>query len=129
MSKTKLPAIFQKQEDIKFMKMIIAMIQPFMLNKVTAELEVIDGFPGLTATDVRGFGRRVDMQGNRFSELQPYRPKTRLEIAVRDDLVEPVIGALKKYARTGNHGDGKIFIMPLENAVRIQTGETGDGAL
>ena len=111
------------------MKMIIAMIQPFMLNKLTAELEVIDDFPGLTVSAVRGFGRRVDLQGRRFSELQPFRTKTRLEIAVRDEIVETVVETIKKFARTGNHGDGKIFIMPLENAIRIQTGEVGKSAI
>ena len=109
--------------------MIIAMIQPFMLNKVTAELEVLDDFPGLTVSAVRGFGRRIDLQGRRFTELQPFRTKTRIEIAVKDELVETTIGIIKKFARTGNHGDGKIFVVPLENAIRIQTGEAGDGAI
>ena len=111
------------------MKLIIAVIQPFMLNKLTAELEDIENFPGLTVTDVRGFGRRVDRQGNRFTELQPYRPKTRVEIAVRDEMVETILGAIKKYARTGNHGDGKIFVLPLEETIRIQTGESGETAI
>jgi nitrogen regulatory protein PII len=111
------------------MKLIIAVIQPFMLNKLTAELEDIENFPGLTVTDARGFGRRVDRQGNRFTELQPYRPKTRVEIAVRDEMVETILEAIKKYARTGNHGDGKIFVIPVEDTIRIQTGESGETAI
>lgn len=111
------------------MKIIIAVIQPFMLNKLTAELEAISYFPGLTVSDVRGFGRRVDRSGNRFTELQPYRPKTRLEIVVRDEMVEGIVEAIHKYARTGNHGDGKIFVLPIEHAVRIQSGQTGDAAI
>lgn len=109
--------------------MIIAIIQPFMLNKLTAELEDMEDFPGLTITDSRGFGRRVDSQGNHFTELQPYRPKTRVEIAVRDEMAETIIGKIKKYARTGNHGDGKIFVMPIEETIRIQTGESGETAI
>lgn len=111
------------------MKMIIAVIQPFMLNKLTAELEDLDNFPGLTVTEVRGFGRRIDRYNNRFTELQPYRPKTRVEVAVRDEMVETIVETIKKCARTGNHGDGKIFVLPLEDAVRIQTGESGKAAI
>lgn len=111
------------------MKMIIAVIQPFMLNKLTAELEIINGFPGLTVTDARGFGRRVDRDGNRINEIDPYKPKLRIEIVARDEMVEPIVEAIKTYARTGHHGDGKIFVLPAENAVRIQTWETGDKAV
>lgn len=111
------------------MKIIIAVIQPFMLNKLTAELEEISDFPGLTVSDVRGFGRRVDARGNRFTELQPYRPKTRVEIVVRDEMAETIVEAIKKHARTGNHGDGKIFVLSVEETIRIQTGESGDAAI
>ena len=111
------------------MKIIIAVIQPFMLNKLTAELEEIGDFPGLTVSDVRGFGRRVDAGGNRFTELQPYRPKTRVEIVARDEMAETIVEAIRKYARTGNHGDGKIFVLSVEETIRIQTGESGDAAI
>ena len=111
------------------MKMIIAVIQPFMLSKLICEFEELDDFPGLTITEVRGFGRRVDRNGNRFTELQPFKPKTRIEIVVRDEMVESVLETIKSHARTGNHGDGKIFVLPIEAAVRIQTGQTGDAAI
>ncbi len=111
------------------MKIIIAVIQPFMLSRLTAELEDIENFPGLTVSDVRGFGRRVDRHGNRFTELQPYKPKTRIEIVVRDEMVETIVEAIKKHARTGNHGDGKIFVLPVEETIRIQTGEAGNQAI
>ena len=111
------------------MKMIIAVIQPFMLNKLTAELEVIDNFPGLTATEARGFGRRIDRDGNRINALDPYKAKLRVEIVARDEMVESVVETIKTYAHTGHHGDGKIFVLPVENAVRIQTGETGEPAI
>ena len=111
------------------MKIIIAVIQPFMLRKLTAELEEINDFPGLTVSDVRGFGRRVDRDGNRFTAVDPYKPKVRVEIVVRDEMAETIVEAIKRHAHTGNHGDGKIFVLPVENAVRIQTGEAGDAAI
>ena len=100
-----------------------------MLSRLTAELEDIENFPGLTVADVRGFGRRVDRHGNRFTELQPYKPKTRVEIVVRDEMAETVVEAIKKHARTGNHGDGKIFVLSVEETIRIQTGEAGNQAI
>lgn len=109
--------------------MIIAVIQPFMLNKLTAELEVIGGFPGLTVTEARGFGRRIDSDGNRITEIDPYKAKMRVEIAVPDEMVEIIVETIKDFAHTGQHGDGKIFVLEVENAVRIQTGETGNQAL
>jgi nitrogen regulatory protein P-II 1 len=111
------------------MKMIIAVIQPFMLNKLTAELEEINEFPGMTITDVRGFGRKVDRDGNRFTALDPYKSKLRVEIVVRDDMAETIVDAIQTHARTGNHGDGKIFVLRVEDVVRIQTGETGIEAI
>ena len=111
------------------MKMIVAVIQPFMLSKITCELEEIEDFPGMSVSDVRGFGRRVDSKGNRFDALHPYKNKLRLEIVAHDEMVERVVEAIKTHARTGNHGDGKIFVLPVENAVRIQTGETGNQAI
>ena len=111
------------------MKMIIAVIQPFMATKVTDALEDIENFPGITMTEAQGFGRRVDRNGNRITGLRFYKPKIRVEIVVRDEMVETVVEAIKSHARTGNHGDGKIFVFPLENAVRIQTGEVGNQAI
>lgn len=111
------------------MKMIVAVIQPFMLNKLTCELEEIGDFPGLSVSEVRGFGRRIDRNGNRFTALDPYKDKLRVEIVVRDEMAETVVEAIKTHARTGNHGDGKIFVLAVEEAVRIQTGETGDQAI
>ena len=111
------------------MKMIIAIIQPFMLNKLTSELEMINDFPGMTVSDVRGFGRRVDSQGKQLTELQPYHAKTRVEIAVREEMVETVVEKIKRFARTGNHGDGKIFVIPVESALRIRTGERDEDAI
>ncbi len=107
------------------MKMIIAVIQPFMLNRLTAEFEEITDFPGLSVSEVRGFGRKVDREGNRFTALDPYKTKLRVEIVANDEMAETIVEAIQTHARTGNHGDGKIFVLPVETVVRIQTGETG----
>jgi len=107
------------------MKMIIAVIQPFMLNRLTAEFEEITDFPGLSVSEVRGFGRKVDREGNRFTALDPYKTKMRVEIVANDEMAETIVEAIQTHARTGNHGDGKIFVLPVETVVRIQTGETG----
>lgn len=111
------------------MKMIIAVIQPFMLSRLTAELEEINEFPGMTITDGRGFGRKVDRDGNRFTALDPYKDKLRVEIVARDEMAETIVETIQSHARTGNHGDGKIFVLPVEGVVRIQTGEVGNNAL
>ena len=111
------------------MKMIIAVIQPFMLSKLTTELEEIHEFPGMTITEGRGFGRKVDRDGNRFTALDPYKNKLRIEIVARDEMAETIVETIQSHARTGNHGDGKIFVLPVEGVVRIQTGEVGNSAL
>lgn len=113
----------------KRMKMIVAVIQPFTLNRVTAALEEITDFPGITVFDVRGFGRRIDRQGNRINILNPYKPKIQIEIVAPDELIEQVVSTIEKHAHTGNHGDGKIIVLPVETVVRVQTGETDEAAL
>jgi nitrogen regulatory protein PII len=110
------------------MKIITAMVQPFMLDKVTDALEGIDGFPGMTVTDVRGFGRRGTAQ-ERDMPLDIFIEKARIEIVTRDDMVETIVKTIARVAHTGNHGDGKIFVWPVERAVRIRTGETEEEAI
>jgi len=73
--------------------------------------------------------RRIDRDGNRIIALDPYKAKLRIEISARDEMVETIVETIKTYAHTGHHGDGKIFVIGVENAVRIQTGETGEQAL
>lgn len=111
------------------MKMIIAVVQPFTLGRVTSALEEIEDFPGMTVFEVRGFGRRVDREGNRVNLLNPYKAKTQIEIVATDESVESIVAAIQKHAHTGNHGDGKIFVVPVERAVRVQTGEINQTAL
>lgn len=116
------------------MKIITAMVQPFMLSKVTSALEEIKGFPGMTVTDVRGFGREKGehvrgVPHRVIEEFVEYVKKARIEIVARDEMVEEIIATIVRVAHTGNRGDGKVFVWPVERAVRIQTGETDEQAV
>ena len=112
------------------MKKIEAIIKPFKLNEVREALSDI-GVSGLTVTEVKGFGRQKGhtelYRGAEY--VVDFLPKVKIEIAIADDLVETAIDSIIKAAHTGKIGDGKIFVMPVEQVVRIRTGETGDAAL
>jgi len=112
------------------MKLVNAIIKPFKLDDVREGLSEI-GVTGITVTEVKGFGRQKGhtelYRGAEY--VVDFLPKVKLEIAVADDMVDTVIDAITKTANTGKIGDGKIFVMPLEQAVRIRTGETGDSAI
>jgi nitrogen regulatory protein P-II 2 len=112
------------------MKLIMAIIKPFKLDDVREALTPL-GVQGLTVSEVKGFGRQKGQtEIYRGAEYQVnFLPKVKIEVAVSDDLVEQVIEAITKAARTGKIGDGKIFIMDLERAVRIRTGELDGEAL
>src|SRR5437588_11768245 len=112
------------------MKLITAVVKPFMLDDVMEALEPLS-VHGVTVTEVRGFGRqRGHTEVYRGAEyLVEFVPKTKIEIAVDDPLVERVIEAISKTARTGKVGDGKIFVVDLEQVVRIRTGERDASAL
>ena len=112
------------------MKLITAIIKPFKLDDVRAALSEI-GVSGMTVTEVKGFGRqRGHTELYRGAEyVVDFVPKARVDIAVRNDLVDPVIDAIVKTAKTGKVGDGKIFVSALQRVVRIRTGETDDSAL
>ncbi len=112
------------------MKLISAIIKPFKLDDVRAALSEI-GVSGLTVTEVKGFGRqRGHTELYRGAEyVVDFVPKTRIEVAVKDALVEQVVEAIIGAAKTGKVGDGKIFITELERVLRIRTGETDDQAL
>jgi len=116
------------------MKIITALIQPFMLSKVTHALEEINSFPGMTVTDVRGFGREksahdTDAPHRVIEDFVEYVKKVRLEVVAHDDMVEQIVETIVRVAHTGNRGDGKVFVWPVERAVRIMTGETDDRAV
>jgi nitrogen regulatory protein P-II 2 len=112
------------------MKLITAIIKPFKLDDVRQAVSEV-GVQGITVTEVRGFGRqRGHTEIYRGAEyLIEFVPKSKVEIAVSDELVEPVIEALAKAAHTGKVGDGKIFVFDLKQVVRIRTGERDAGAI
>ncbi len=112
------------------MKIITAIIKPFKLDDVRTALADI-GIQGMTVSEVKGFGRQKGhTELYRGAEYQvEYIPKTKLEIAIDDDIVDQVIEAVSSAANTGKIGDGKIFVTNLENVVRIRTGESGSTAL
>jgi nitrogen regulatory protein P-II 2 len=112
------------------MKLITAIIKPFKLDEVRAAVSDI-GVRGLTVTEVRGFGRqRGHTEIYRGAEyVVEFVPKTKIEIAVDDELLDQVIEAIIKSAKTGKVGDGKIFVFDLEQVVRIRTGERDSSAI
>ncbi|MBN8280227.1 MAG: P-II family nitrogen regulator [Gammaproteobacteria bacterium] len=112
------------------MKLITAIIKPFRLDDVRNALSEV-GVNGMTVTEVKGFGRqRGHTELYRGAEyVVDFLPKSKVEVAVADELVERVIEAISAAARTGKVGDGKIFVTDLHQALRIRTGETGDNAL
>jgi nitrogen regulatory protein PII len=112
------------------MRFIVAVIQPHRLDAVREALAKA-GVQGLTVTEVRGFGRqkghREIYRGAEYDIA--YVPKVKLEVAVPADLAERVVETIRDSARSGNIGDGKIFVLALESAMRVRTGETGASAL
>ncbi len=112
------------------MKLVTAVIKPFKLDDVREALSDI-GIQGVTVTEVKGFGRQKGhtelYRGAEY--VVDFLPKVKIEIAVDTDMVEAVIEAISKTANTGKIGDGKIFVAPLEQVIRIRTGESGPDAL
>ena len=112
------------------MKLVTAVIQPHRLDAVREALTAI-GVAGLTVTEVRGYGRQKGhteiYRGAEYAIA--FTPKLKLEVGLADDRVEDAVAAITQAARTGKIGDGKIFVLDLQQALRVRTGETGDGAL
>ncbi|MEW6776813.1 MAG: P-II family nitrogen regulator [Bdellovibrionota bacterium] len=112
------------------MKKIEAIIKPFKLDEIKAALAEI-GIQGMTVTEVKGFGRQKGhTEVYRGAEyVVDFLPKIKIEIAVPDEKAGQVVDSIQKTANTGRIGDGKIFVLPLEDVVRIRTGEKGKDAL
>ncbi len=112
------------------MKIVAAIIKPFRLDDVRMALSDI-GVKGLTVYEVKGFGRQKGhtelYRGAEY--VVDYIPKVKIEVAIEDDQVDAVVDAIIEAAKTGKIGDGKIFITPVENVIRVRTGETGASAL
>lgn len=113
------------------MKEIKAIVQPFLLSKVVEALKEIEGLPGVTVSDVRGFGRAraVGSPDPVVDGTVEYAKKSKVEIVVPDNLAEIVVRTISERAHTGNPGDGKIFVYEVEDVIRIRTGERGDVAI
>ncbi len=111
------------------MKEIKAIIKPNMVDPVLDVLMTIPDLPGITVSQIEGFGRqRGSIQGVSGGPYAFVR-KTKLELVVGDELAEPIVEAIQRAARTGQPGDGKIFVVEVEHVVRIRTGERDDDAL
>jgi nitrogen regulatory protein P-II 1 len=112
------------------MKKLEAIIKPFKLNDVKEGLTKL-GIQGMTVTEVKGFGRqRGHKEIYRGAEYQiDFVPKIKMEIVVADSLLPEAVKVIKDNARTGDIGDGKIFVIPLEDVIRIRTGESGNDAI
>ncbi|MEW6701542.1 MAG: P-II family nitrogen regulator [Bacteroidota bacterium] len=113
------------------MKEIKAIIQPFMLTKVITALRKIEELPGITISEIKGFGRSRGKGAKEkvSDEFIEYVPKVKIEIVVKEEMVEKVLTTIQENAHTGNPGDGKIFISCVDNIVRIRTNERGEGAI
>ena len=112
------------------MKLIIAVIKPFKLEEVKEALAKV-GVEGMTVTEVKGFGRQKGhteiYRGSEYTV--DFLPKVKIEIVVADDVKDKTVDAIAKAAKTGKIGDGKVFVVPIEEAVRIRTDERGDAAV
>ena len=113
------------------MKEIKAYIKPHKLSKVTMALHKVEGLTGMSVVDVRGFGRgkAKDAPHRIVEDLVDYVPHVKIEIVCTDDVVEKIVSVIEKTAHTGLRGDGKIYVLTIDDAVRIQTGERGEAAV
>lgn len=113
------------------MKEIKAIIRPSKLLKVTEELREIEGLPGVTVSEIRGFGkgRAKNSKDKVVYEMVEFIPRIKLEVVVVDEMVDEVVNVIQKYSHTGNPGDGKIFVISVEEVIQIRTNERGKDAV
>ncbi len=112
------------------MKKVEAIIKPFKLEEVKDALNAL-GIQGMTVSEVKGFGRQKGhtelYRGAEY--IVDFLPKVKIEVVVKEEILDDVLDAVAKAAKTGRIGDGKIFVFPVENAIRIRTGETGEDTI
>jgi nitrogen regulatory protein P-II 1 len=113
------------------MKEIKAVIRPSKLLEVTEELHRIEGLPGVTVSEIRGFGkgRARNAKDKIVYEMVEFVPRIKLEVVVNDEIVDEVVNVIQKFSHTGNTGDGKIFVVNVEEIVKIRTNERGRDAI
>lgn len=113
------------------MKMIIAFIQPHRLDRVTRAMQHVVGFSGMTVSNSRGFGReKVEVgEADARASLQDYTDTARIEVVTHDGQVDELLAAITEAAHTGQRGDGKVFVLPVERALRIKTRDEGEAAV
>ena len=113
------------------MKEIKAIIRPSKLLDVSDELQKIEGLPGVTISEIKGFGksRAKNAKDKVVYEMVEFIPRIKIEVVVNDEMVEEVVDFIQKYSHTGNTGDGKIFVLNVENVVKIRTNERGIEAI
>lgn len=113
------------------MKEIKAIIRPSKLLEVTEELHAIEGLPGVTISEIKGFGkgRARNAQDKVVYEMVEFIPRIQLEVVVHKEMVYEVVNVIQKYAHTGNTGDGKIFVSTVDEIVKIRTNERGRDAI
>jgi nitrogen regulatory protein P-II 1 len=113
------------------MKEIKAIIRPFKMPEVIDALRGIEDLPGLTISEIRGFGRTLgsSLQEQNAAGVAEQMPRIKLEVVVSDDRVDEIVDVIQRHAHTGNSGDGKIFVLPVADAVKIRTNVHGESAL
>ena len=113
------------------MKEIKAIIRPGKLRDVAEELHAIDGMPGVTVSEIKGFGKGKarNSKDKILYEMVEFIPRVKLEVVVDDEMVDEVVNVIQKYAHTGNTGDGKIFVSTIDDVVKIRTNERGPAAV
>lgn len=113
------------------MKEIKAIIRPLKLLEVSEELQQIEGLPGVTVSEIRGFGkgRAKNSKDKVVYEMVEFIPRIKLEVVVDDAMVDEVVNVIQKYSHTGNTGDGKIFVSTVDEIVKIRTNERGRDAI
>jgi nitrogen regulatory protein P-II 1 len=113
------------------MKEIKAVIRPSKLLEVTEELHRIEGLPGVTVSEIKGFGkgRAKNAKDKIIYEMVEFVPRVQLEVVVNDEMVDEVVNVIQKFSHTGNTGDGKIFVVNVEETVKIRTNERGRKAI